>query len=197
MYIVPKRIQSPSEGFYTWTVDDVRQYEVRHPVGTKARLALALLLFLGVRRGDLVGLGRQNMKDGGVAFVPAKTRYKRRDMTWKPILPTLAGVIAQSPCGDMTFLVSDYGRPFTAAGFGNKFRQWCNEAGLPKCSAHGLRKAGATILAENGATDRQLMAIYDWTTASQATVYTRAADRKRLAADAMPLLASGTKTGTD
>jgi hypothetical protein len=56
-----------------------------------------------------------------------------------------------------------------------------DEAGLPQCSAHGLRKAGATIAADGGATDRQLMAMFDWTTSSQANVYTAAANKKRLA----------------
>jgi len=62
--------------------------------------------------------------------------------------------------GDLTFLVNDWGRPFSDAGFGNKFRDWCNQAGLRHCSAHGLRKAGATMAACNGATSRQLMAIF-------------------------------------
>jgi integrase len=52
--------------------------------------------------------------------------------------------------------VTQYGRAFTVAGFGNRFRDRCHEAGLPHCTAHGLRKAGATIAAENGAIDRQL-----------------------------------------
>lgn len=62
----------------------------------------------------------------------------------------------------MTYLVTAFGRPFTANGFGNKFRDWCNEAGLPHCAAHGLRKAGATIASDNGATTSELMAIYGW-----------------------------------
>jgi hypothetical protein len=66
---------------------------------------------------------------------------------------------------------------------------------LPHCSAHGLRKAGATIAAENGATDRQLMALFDWETASQANTYTAAANRKRLAGEAAKLLAAGEQSG--
>ena len=62
------------------------------------------------------------------------------------------------------------------------------QAGLPHCSAHGLRKAGATFAAEQGATEHQLMAIYGWTSPKQAALYTRAADRKRLISDAMPLV---------
>jgi hypothetical protein len=80
------------------------------------------------------------------------------------------------------------GRPFSAAGFGNWFRDRCDEADLHHCSAHGLRKAGATIAAENGATDRQLMAMYDWKTEKQATPYTAAASRKLLASAAAKAL---------
>ena len=79
-----------------------------------------------------------------------------------PILPALQSVIDASPCGELTFLLNDLNRPFTEAGFGNKFRDWCNQAGLRHCTAHGLRKAGATIAANNGATSRQLMAIFGW-----------------------------------
>ena len=88
----------------------------------------------------------------------------------------------------MTFLVTDYGKPFTAAGFGGWFRERCDEAGLPHCTAHGLKKAGATIAAENGATDRELMAMFDWSTAAQANVYTAAANRKKLAAKGSRLI---------
>jgi integrase len=184
-----RRIRYATTGFYTWSLEDVRQFEERHPIGTKARLALALLLFLGVRRGDVVTLGRQHVKGGSLRMIPRKTRHKRLDPSEKPVLPVLADIIAQSPTGDMTFLVTEYGKPFSANGFGGWFRDRCDEAGLPKCTAHGLRKAGATIAAENGATDRQLMALYDWTSEKQANAYTAAADRKRLAADAAKLIA--------
>jgi integrase len=183
-----ERIRYASDGFHTWTIDEVRQFEARHPVGTKARLALALLLFTGSRRGDVVTFGSEHTRNGVLRFVPAKTRYKRKTLSEKPIVPDLARIIAASPTGDLTFLVTEYGKSFTAAGFGAWFRKRCDEAGLPHCTAHGLRKAGATLAAEAGATDRQLMAMFDWTTASQATVYTAAADRKRLARDGARLM---------
>ena len=72
--------------------------------------------------------------------------------------------------------------------FGNAFRDWCDQAGLRQCSAHGLRKAGATIASDNGATTHQLMAIYGRETLKQAELYTKAANRIRLARDAMHLL---------
>jgi integrase len=191
-----RRVRYPTSGFHSWTVDEVWQFEELHPIGTKARLALALLLYLGLRRGDVVRLGRQHQRDGWLRFVPQKTRYKRLEPTEKPILPILADIIARSPTGDLTYLITEYGNPFTAAGFGNWFRERCDEAGLLHCSAHGLRKAGATIAAENGATDRQLMALYDWTSEKQANVYTAAANRKRLAGQAAQLLASDQSANT-
>lgn len=175
-------------GYYTWTVADVEQFLERHGRGTKARLALGLLLFSGARRQDMVTFGKQHVRGGWIRYVPKKTLYKRRDVSQKPFLPVLDQIIASSPCGSLTFLETHQGKPYTAAGFGNWFRERCDEAGLPQCSAHGLKKAGATIAAENGATTKQLMAMFDWTTISQAEVYTRAADQKRLAGEAMGLI---------
>ena len=91
-----------------------------------------------------------------------------------------------SPCGDLTFLVNDLRRPFTEAGFGNKFRDWCNQVGLRHCTAHGLRKADATIAANNGATSRELMAIFGSGSIRMAE-HTHA-DQQRLADDAMHLI---------
>ena len=105
-----------------------------------------------------------------------------------PILPQLQRIIDASPTGDLTFLVSERKRPFAVSAFGNWFRTRCNEAGLSQCSAHGLRKAGATIAAENGATEHQLMAIFGWATLKEAERYTKAARRKKMAGDAMSLL---------
>lgn len=178
-------VKSATGGFYTWTVADVAQFEATWPIGTKPRLALALLLFTGARRQDMVTFGRQMVRDGWLSYVPKKTLYRRRDMSQKPWLPELAAVVEASPCGSLTYLETAYKQPFTSAGFGNWFRDRCNEAGLPQCTAHGLKKAGATIAAENGATASQLMAIFDWSTIGQAEVYTRAADRKRMAGEAM------------
>jgi integrase len=175
-------------GFYTWTVPDVRQFLARHLIGTKPALALALLLFTGARRQDMVTFGKQHVREGWIRYVPKKTLYKRRDVSQKPFLPALANIIAVSPCGSLTFLETAQGKPFTPAGFGNWFRERCNQAALPHCTAHGLKKAGATLAAENGATASQLMSMFDWSTISQAEVYTRAADRKRMAGEAMGLI---------
>jgi integrase len=191
-------LTSASEGYHTWTVDEVRAYEKKHPIGTKARLALALLLFTGVRRSDVVKLGRQMERDGILHFTETKgaasralsRKTKRPSAKTRvlPILPELREVIDASPLGQMVYLVTAFNKPFTAAGFGNRFRDWCDEAGLNHCSAHGLRKAGATIAADNGATAHQLMSIFGWETLRQAGTYTKNANRTRLASEAMHLL---------
>jgi integrase len=186
-----KRIKYETEGFHPWTEEELDQYEAYYPVGTKGRLALALLLFTGTRRGDMVTLGRQHVRNNVLKFVPSKRRKqtKKVEASEKPWLAALDRIVKASPCGDLTFLVNDYGQPFTRAGFGNWFRDRCDEARLPQCSAHGLRKLGATRAAENGATAHQLMAIFDWESLAVAEKYTKKAEKKKLAASGMGLLA--------
>ena len=91
-------------GYYTWTVADVEQFLEHHGNGTKARLALGLLLFSGARRQDMVTFGKQHVRGGWIRYVPKKTLYKRRDVSQKPFLPVLEQIIASSPCGALTFL---------------------------------------------------------------------------------------------
>jgi len=189
--------KSGSTGFHTWTPEEVQQFEERHPVGSKARLALALMLFTGQRRSDIIRFGKQHTKGGKLTFTQYKGRNRKPKRLTLPILPALQRVIDGTPCGDLTFLVNDWGRPFTDAGFGNKFRDWCNQAGLRHCSAHGLRKAGATVAANNGATSRQLMAIFGWDTLKEAERYTREADQWRLANAAMHMLETQEQNGTE
>jgi len=190
-------------GFYTWTIPDVQQFLAYHRQqntkrSRKAVLALGLLLFGGMRRQDMVDLGKQHCRGVNkdtlgdwIRYVPKKTVKVRRTTSQKPLLPILRQIIMEcwDIIGDLTFLVTDYGKPFTENGVGNWFRDRCDEAGLTMCTAHGLKKAGATIAAENGATTRQLMAMFDWDSPAMAEVYTRTAEQKRLAGEAMFLIA--------
>jgi integrase len=182
-------LKTKAGGHHTWTVEEIKQYEARHPIGTQARLALAILMFTGARRSDAVMLGRPNVHNGRILWTEGKNQDnepKERDI---PLLRQLQEVIEATPVvGKDTWLVTQYGRPFTVAGFGNKMRQWCDAAGLPHCSAHGVRKAGACIAAENGATEKQIMAIFGWETLQQVERYTRKARTKKLATDSMHLL---------
>jgi integrase len=121
-------------------------------------------------------MGRQHVRDGTMSLKRQKTGVAF-DV---PVMPALQEAIYAMPAGDnLTFLVTAHGKPFTAAGFGNWFREICNEAKLPKrCTSHGLRKAAATRLADRGATTTQLMAWFGWKTSSEAERYTRTADPK-------------------
>jgi integrase len=178
-------------GFKTWTDDDIAAFEARHPVGSKAHIALALLRFTGQRRGDVVVLGRQHIRGGLLSLRQQKTGAQ----VTIPVLPELEAVLAASTISGLTFLTTEFGRPFTAAGFGGWFRRRCNEAGLRGLSAHGLRKAAATRLADHGATAHELMAWFGWSTLREAERYTRTADRERLAVRAAAKLrtSGGTK----
>lgn len=180
-----KRAKAKGDGLHTWTLEEIEQFEARHPIGTKARLALALLLYLGQRRSDIPTLGRQHVRDGKITFTQFKNRERSPVRLEIPLRPELLQVIEASPCGDLTFLVTDFGKPFTIAGFGNKFREWCDEAGLKNCASHGLRKAAATRLAELGAPPHEIMAITGHKTLSEVQRYTKAADQKRLAQSAV------------
>jgi integrase len=183
-------LKSGSGGFHTWTIDEVSRFVERHPRGTKARKALAILLFTGVRRSDAVRLGPQmeSRDRKWLNFTEVKGASRKPKQRELPILPELRVELDASPSGHLAYLVTEFGRPFTANGFGNWFRRRCNEAGLPHCSAHGLRKAGAAIAAQNGASSHALMAIFGWETLKQAELYTKEVERKKLIASAMHLL---------
>jgi integrase len=171
--------QNDDAGYHTWTEDEVRRFEAHWSVGTRQRLAMDLFLYTGLRLGDVARLGRQHVTNGTIVIRTEKTRKEQPI----PILPPLAESIAATTTGQMTFLVTERGAPFAKESLGNWFRKAARAAGCPG-SAHGLRKAGATRAAEQGATDRELMAFYGWSTAKMATHYTRAANQKHLATQA-------------
>jgi integrase len=169
-----------TEGFHIWTIEEVAQFVEHHKLGSKATLALALLLFTGQRRGDVIKMGPQHVKDGSMRLRRGKNGLEGTI----PILPPLQAVIDATQIGHLTYLVTAFGKPFSDAGIGNWFRDRCDEAGLKHCSAHGLRKAGATIAADLGATDEQLMALFGWKSRRQVSTYTRGANQKKLAHEA-------------
>jgi integrase len=177
-------IKSPrykSEGYHTWTEAEIAQYEARHPLGTRARLALALLLYTAQRRSDVITMGRQHVRDGAIAVRQQKTGATLQI----PIHAELRKALDASPSEHLTFLVTWQGKPFTGRGFGNWFHKCCADAKLPEaCSAHGLRKAACRRLAEAGCTAHQIAAISGHATLQEVERYTKAADQVRLARQA-------------
>jgi integrase len=187
----PKR--KKGEGFPVWTEEDIEKFYARWPLGTKERVWIDVLLFTGGRRGDAVVIGRQHVHDGEATF---RTEKSQGTMTVTiPILPVLQRTLDAGPTGDLAFICGKKGRPFTKESFGNEFKRACVAAGIPNKSAHGCRKAGATRAAENGATVAELNAIFGWTGTAMASLYTQAADRKRLARQAIDKL-SANETAT-
>jgi integrase len=189
------------DGFRTWSIEEIEQFERHHPIGSKPRLALDLLLLSGVRRSDVIRLGPQmerwaieRLDDGTTVrvqkliFSEFKGRRRIEKKHELPILSRLRASIDATPSGQLNYLVTERGQPYTRAGFGNWFARQCRLAGLTGLSAHGLRKAGATIAAELGATEAQLMALYGWESTKQAGIYTKRARRQRLEAEASHLL---------
>ncbi len=173
-----RRPKIKNQGFHTWTVDEVERFHARWPVGTRERLAMDLALFTGLRRSDLYRVGRQHVRDGVITIQTQKTK------AWAsiPVFARLQASIDAAPTGDLVFLVTEKGTPFASeASFGNWFGKACRAAGVPG-RAHGLRKAGATIAAEAGASAHELMAMFTWSRLSEAERYTETANRKRLAA---------------
>lgn len=135
-------------GWHCWTDEEIRQYEQRWPLGTRERLAQALLLYTALRKSDMVTVGRQHRKGDELHL----RHTKNGSATIIPIAPHLAAALDAMQDDCLTYLVTEFGKPFTANGFGNWFRTRCDMAGLPHCAAHGLRKAMSRRLAESGAT---------------------------------------------
>jgi integrase len=190
-------------GFHRWTDAEIAQFAERHDVGSRARLAMALALYTGQARQDVILMGEQHIsreydpeQDREVEilnWVRKKTEDKTGLELAIPMHPELRRIIDASPSKHLTFLVTELGAPFTAAGFGNWFRDRCNEADLPHCSFHGLRKAAATRLIDAGCDVVEAAAITGHASLKELQRYIETRDRKRAARRAMRKLISGTK----
>lgn len=175
-------IGNKTDGFHSWSEDEIGIFEAKHPVGSRARLAFALLLYTGQRRSDVIRMGRQHIRDNCISVRQQKTGQELRI----PIHRELARIIAATGSGNLTFLVTNekqvrQSKPFTGAGFTNWFREMCKEAGLPHCSSHGLRKAMARRLAEAGCSEHEIAAITGHRSLQEVRRYTAAANQVVLA----------------
>lgn len=165
------------KGFHSWTEGDIAKFQDRHPVGTMPRLALEIALWTGLRRGDVAALGPQNIVEGRVLLTAAKTNKAVNVIAAPPLLDA----IEATATGEQTLLITQHGKPFSTAGFGNWFRDRCNEAGLPHCSIHGLRKALTRRGADLGLSQQQLKALGQWSGDSEVAVYAADANQKMMA----------------
>lgn len=175
------RLRERGDGYHTWTEAEVERFLARHGPGTKARLAILIALNTGMARQDLCVsnrdmLHRKKGKDR-IEYARGKTGVGA-DL---PVIPELAEELARLPPEQHSFLPkSNLREPYKVTSFGNWFRDRCREAGVPG-SIHGLRKAGATRLADAGASDREIASFLAHTDTTQASVYTKKANRSKLA----------------
>jgi integrase len=177
-----------SAGIYPWTEDDIACFEAANPVGTRERLALALLLYTAQRRSDVIRMGRQHVRNGLV-----EVRQQKTGATLAiPVHPELRAVLDATPLDQMTFLVTRSDKPFSPLAFTSWFKRACQNAGLPKAaSAHGLRKAAARRLAEAGCTAPEIAAITGHATLREVQRYIAGADQLRMARAAMRKVVGG------
>lgn len=180
-----RKLKESKAGFTTWQDEHIAKYLAHHKSGTRAHLALMLLLCTAQRRGDVVALSHANIQGGVLTLVQSKTGQE----VVIPVVRDLAEALRNCPTGDEAFLMTGKGKPFTSAGFGNWFRDMVVEAGLPSgLSAHGLRKAACRRLAEAGCTPNEIGAISGHKTLTEVSRYTAAASRAMMAERAFAAL---------
>jgi integrase len=179
-----------TDGIYTWTEPNIATYEAAHQIGTKARLAFAPLLYTAQRRSDVMRIGKQHIRDGILRVHQAKTGV----VLDIPVRPDLRKIIDATPSEHLTLLTTKTGKSYSGNDFSDQFRAWCDTAKLPKeCSAHGLRKAACRRLAEAGCSAHEIAAISGHATLSEVQRYTKAADQRQMARNAMARQAKSEK----
>lgn len=183
-----KPIKIDSKGFHAWSDEELAMFRAKHASGTRARLAFELGVCTGQRRSDIIRMGWGSVKDGMIFVRQQKTGAE----VHIPILPSLLRELEKIPQNQETFLQTEYGKPFIAAGFGNWFRDMCVEAGVVG-RMHGLRKAAARLLNEAGCSERQIMSITGHKHTTEVTRYTESSDQKKLAKQAMEILNMSSK----
>lgn len=183
-----------SKGFHTWTEAEIGQYRARHLLGARARLAMELMLWTGQRRIDAIRLGPSDIRGGRINVLQSKTGKE----LWLPVAPQLVAAIVAMPtvAPGAPFIATEHGKPFSNPGFGNRFRQWCDDAGLPRCTAHGLRKAMMRRLAELHMGNQSLKSVSGHSGDDEVATYTREVDQAKMADHAIALL-SQWETGTE
>jgi site-specific recombinase XerD len=166
---------------HTWTDAELATFRERWPLGTRERLAFAVLLYTGQRVSDAVKLKRTDVmaikqkKTGAELSIPAH--------------PALLRAIKAGPSNGVYIIGSENGQPMTDGALTQFMLRAIKKAGLPDiCVPHGLRKANQRLLAERGATTKQMQAISGHRTLKETERYSDAANQATLAVAAMALL---------
>ena len=180
-----KPFRRKTDGHHTITSDEIGQYIDKHGAHSNAVYALSLLMYTGLRVSDLAALGPQHRRGDMFRLRLFKNRNRTPVDIEIAIHPILEAVIASRSVRGLTYLQTEYGNPFTVKGLGKRISDWFNQADLPHCSAHSVRKGLATDQAHNEATDNMLEAMFGWRDGKTSKIYTQSAERARLARHAV------------
>lgn len=155
-----KRFPKDPDGFHTWDEGEIAQFYETHEMGSIAHLAMTLILYTGASRSDAVMLGQGNMRDGRIIYRRRKTKKNPEGFEVNiPVHPYLAETLAHVRADAFTFLETQQRKSRSSNGLGNDMRKWCDQAGLPLCAAHGLRKAICRRIAEVEGDPFKVMAV--------------------------------------
>jgi integrase len=184
---VSKKQAPKTGGFRPWTEDDVTTFRTFYEIGTRERLAMELMLNLGIRVSDACQIGPRDIRHGVLAeYRPQKGRATGGHAINVPVHADLAKVIAGTKvAGVKTFLVAERGGAFNSQYLSERMREWCDAAGLPRCTSHGLRKLCLTRLAEAGCSVFEIMSVSGHKNIKEVQTYVDAANRKKMAVTAM------------
>jgi integrase len=176
-------------GFPPWNEDDIEKFERRWPRGTRERVLFDIYQFTGLRRGDASVVGKQHVRKGIISIRTEKTGM----LVTIPILPELQKTLDAGPLGELSWFARLDGRPMVKESVGSFFAEACKMAGIYGKSGHGVRKAAATQAAENEATTAQMNSIFGWEGDAMASLYTKSANRTKIAAKAINKLSRNKK----
>jgi integrase len=180
-----KKLKVQSEGWRPWTEAEV---EVFTTLAEGApRIAFMLALYTGQRRGDLLKLRWDQIRDGKLTLVQGKTQ--------KPLVLPLHAKLqrelelwkAARKITGTTVVHRENGQPYTDDGFGTIWTREQNRLGV-KAPFHGLRKNATIALIEAGCTVQEAQAITGHATLNMLSHYAQRADQERLAQAAMKKL---------
>ena len=167
------------KGYHPWTEVEIAKYRETWPLGTTPRLALELMLWTGARRSDA---HRMPPPVNGRMVLKAAKTGKEINL---PVAPALQAAIDAMPEVGAVLLRSEYGRPFTQNGLGQRMREWCDKAGLPHCTAHGIRKALTRRAADLNVSQQGLKSLGQWSQDREVATYAASANAKRMAEGAL------------
>jgi len=188
----------PGGHFLAWTEAEAEL--AMRDFAEPARRAIVLAYHIGQRRGDLVTMTWGAFDGAAIWLQPEKTKRRREAKGLAPLrLPVSTALRAEleawraenklreTPAA--TILTSARGLPWSREYLNLRIGAEVARLKLrPGLNLHGLRKLRATMLAERGATGKEINAAMGWETLSSQEEYTRGADQKSLAENAVAKL---------